>query len=130
MDARNPNPIRKIFPSAGLLLGLALLLVLGAAACSQHTRQNPVRIKVVMKKYSFEPPVIRVRQGDWVALEVSTPDVQHGFYAPDFKLRQPVQPGRPVTITFHAEQRGVYPIQCSIVCGPGHDDMAGSIVVE
>ncbi len=76
-------------------------------ACSQHPRENPVHIKVAMKKYAFEPPVIRVRQGDWVAMEVSTADVQHGFYAPELKLRQPVQPGRPVTVTFYAERRGL-----------------------
>jgi len=130
LDARNPNPVRKIPPSAVLLGGLALLLALGASACSQHPREDPVHIRVVMKKYAFEPPVIRVRQGHWVALEISTADVQHGFYAPELKLRQPVQPGRPVTVTFHAERPGVYPIHCGIVCGPGHDDMTGSIVVE
>ncbi len=130
MDAATPIPFQKSSLAACLRGGLALLLALGAPACSQHSRENPARIQVVMKKYAFEPPVIRVRQGDWVALELSTADVQHGFYAPDFKLRQPVQPGRPVTVTFHAERRGVYPIQCSIVCGPGHDDMAGSIIVE
>ena len=105
------------------------MLAGGLGGCSRSP-QNPVRVRVVMKRYSFEPAVIRVKQGDWVELQISTADVQHGFDVPELKLREPVQPGRPVTVLFHAARRGTYRMQCSIICGPGHDRMTGSIVVE
>ncbi len=105
-----------------------LLLCLMLAACSH--RQPDVKINVTMKKYGIEPEVIRVKQGQKVELTVSTADVQHGFYVPDLGIKEPIQKGKPAVIVFDAKKAGTYPVQCSIICGPGHDDMHGSIVVE
>jgi len=108
---------------ASLLLGLLLF----AAACNS---EPDVKIAVVMKKYSVQPAEIRVKKGQRVQLTVSTADVQHGFAVPDLGIKEPVQKGRPAVIVFEARQAGTFPITCSIVCGPGHDEMAGRLVVE
>ncbi len=107
---------------------LALLCAL--AGCSSFSGGEPVRIQVKMKKYTFDPPVIRVKQGDVVELEVSTLDVQHGFSVPALDIREPVPRGRTATVRFRAENRGEFKIQCSILCGPGHDGMQGTLIVE
>ena len=83
-----------------------------------------------MKRYSIDPLEIRVKQGDLVRLEVATADVQHGFYVPDLKISEPVNPRRPATITFVAEKKGRFPVTCGTICGPHHDDMKSIIVVE
>ena len=107
-----------------LLFPLYLLLI----ACAKH--QPDVKINVTMKKYAIEPAEIHVKQGQTVELTVSTADVQHGFYVPDLGIKEPIQKGKPAVITFEAKKAGTFPVQCSIICGPGHDDMHGSIVVE
>lgn len=107
-----------------LLLPLCLLL----AACGKH--EPDVKISVTMKKYAIEPAEIRVKQGQTVELTVSTLDVQHGFYVPDLGIKEPIQKGKPAVITFEAKKAGRYPVQCNIICGPGHDDMHAEIVVE
>ncbi|HEX2327559.1 MAG TPA: cupredoxin domain-containing protein [Candidatus Angelobacter sp.] len=101
-----------------------------AAGC--HKNQAPPNaIKVVMKKYSFEPSEIHVKAGQPVALDVSTTDVQHGIDIPDLGVKQSVQPGRPALVTFTApEKKGEYKIQCGVICGPHHDDMAAKLIVE
>ena len=60
------------------ILAVILLCSLGLIS---GCRQQPFagrHITVVMKKYSFDPPVIHIKNGETVALDVSTADVQHG----------------------------------------------------
>jgi cytochrome c oxidase subunit 2 len=89
-----------------------------------------VRIKVVMKKYTIDPPVVRVKSGEVVALDVTSADVQHGLDIPELGIKQPVQPGGTTTITFTAPAKGEYRIACGVICGPHHEDMTGKLVVE
>lgn len=83
-----------------------------------------------MKRYAFEPAEIHVKQGETVILEVSTADVQHGLEIPDLGLREPIQPKHPALVTLTPRTKGEFPMVCSIICGPGHDDMQGKLVVE
>jgi cytochrome c oxidase subunit 2 len=83
-----------------------------------------------MKKWSIEPHEIRVKKGTVVTLHVSTADVQHGFEVQSLGISEPVNPGKPADITFVADKPGKYGIDCDILCGKGHDDMAATIVVE
>ena len=108
----------------------AFLVPLLFALSGCDSGKPDVVIPVVMKRYAFDPPVIRVKRGQLVELDVSTADVQHGFSVPDLGIREPIQPHRPAKIVFKATQPGVFPMTCSIICGPGHDDMVGKIVVE
>jgi cytochrome c oxidase subunit 2 len=87
-------------------------------------------IKVVLKKYSFDPSVIHVKSGETVEIEATTLDVQHGFDIPALGVKEPVQPGRTTTFTFVAPAKGEYEIKCGVICGPHHDDMVAKLVVE
>jgi len=110
---------------------LSVLLALAIfAVCGCESSKPDVVIPVVMKKYAFDPPVIRVKKGQLVELDVSTADVQHGFHVPDLGIKEPIQPHRPARIVFRADRAGVFPMSCSIICGPGHDEMHGQIMVE
>lgn len=117
-----PRMLRAVLP--------ILVLVLAGSISGCNSDKPDVVIPVVMKKYAFDPPVIRVKQGQVVELDVSTADVQHGFTVPDLGIRESIQPRRPARIVFKADRAGVFPMSCSIICGPGHDDMVGKIVVE
>ena len=108
-----------------VLLGFACLI----AGCNKD-QPSGRHIAVVMKKYSIEPSVIRVKAGEPVTLDVSTADVQHGLDIPDLGIKQSVQPGRPASITFTPKTRGDYKITCGVICGPHHEDMVAKLVVE
>jgi cytochrome c oxidase subunit 2 len=112
-----------VFSRIGAVVLLSALLLAGCG-------RKPVVLKVNLKKYRFEPPVLRVKRGQTVTLELQTSDVRHGFLVPDLNLQQAVPPGQPVTLTFKADRRGAFPMQCNIICGPGHDEMTGTIIVE
>ena len=100
-----------------------------AAGCHKSEASGP-HIHVVMRKYTIEPAVIRVKSGQPVSLDVTTADVQHGFDVPDLGIKEPVQPGRTTTITFTPKTKGEYLVKCGVICGPHHDDMTGKLIVE
>jgi cytochrome c oxidase subunit 2 len=96
----------------------------------QKKKPADVKLQVVMKKYTIEPAVIRVKSGQLVELSVTTADVQHGFDVPALGIKEPVQPGRTTTIYFTAPAPGEYRTACGILCGPHHEEMTGKLVVE
>jgi cytochrome c oxidase subunit 2 len=114
------------------IIGVILLsLSLFAGGCSKpRSNKEPIRITVTAKKYAFQPNPIRVKEGDEVLLEVSSTDVQHGFHVPGLGIDESIQKGKPAQIRFSAKTKGDYNIECDVICGPGHDDMAGKIIVE
>jgi cytochrome c oxidase subunit 2 len=87
-------------------------------------------MKLIVKKYEFVPAEIHVKAGDTVQFEVTTADVQHGFSIPDLKIDESIQPGRPAVFNHVFDKPGTYKIECSIICGPHHDDMIGKLIVE
>jgi len=103
--------------------------VLSGCKGSQETGPRE-HISVVMKKYSIEPAIIRIKSGSNVDLEVTTADVQHGFDVPQLGIKEPVQPGKPTHVKFKAPAKGEYQVTCGIICGPHHDDMEAKLVVE
>jgi cytochrome c oxidase subunit 2 len=113
-----------------ILSALTAILALGLLAGCQRTAPPSEHINVVMKKYSVDPPVIRIKSGAVVELLVTTPDVQHGFDIPKLGIKEPVQPGKTTSIILNAPPKGEYQIVCGIICGPHHDDMGGKLIVE
>jgi cytochrome c oxidase subunit 2 len=113
-------------------LVMALLLPLCAASCKDapHDTAPPDMIRqVIMKKWAIVPNRIEVPQGDEVELVVNSTDVEHGIEIPKLGIREPVQPGRPTIVRFKAKNVGTYSVKCSVLCGRGHDQMTGVIVI-
>ena len=110
-----------------LISSLPLFLLSG---CSKDLGPANVKYRLVMKKYEFIPPVIRVKQGQVVQLDVVTADVQHGLAVPELGIKAAVHPGDVTEVKFRADKKGEFTMRCYILCGPGHDDMQGKIVVE
>ena len=101
-----------------------------AAACNRQPKPEPEHIQVIASKYAFEPAEIHVKRGQEVILEISTTDVQHGFFVRELGIDEPVQLGKPAMVSFRSDKVGEYRVECSILCGPGHDRMKGKIIVE
>ncbi len=109
---------------------ILLLLVFLALGCHGKSDDSAQHIQVVMKTYTINPEVIRVKSGQKVELDVTTADVQHGLDIPELGIKESVQPGRTTTVSFTAPAKGEYKVACGVICGPHHDDMTGKLVVE
>jgi cytochrome c oxidase subunit 2 len=63
-----------------------------------------------------------------VRLLMTSRDVIHSFYVPQFRIKQDVLPGRYTTVWFEVEQPGTYDIFCTEYCGTGHSTMRGRVI--
>jgi cytochrome c oxidase subunit 2 len=69
-----------------------------------------------------------VPTGRPVKLVMTSRDVIHSFFVPDFRVKEDVIPGRYTTLWFEVKAPGTYPILCSQYCGAGHSMMRGEVV--
>jgi cytochrome c oxidase subunit II len=72
---------------------------------------------------------LHVPEGRPVRLLMTSRDVIHSFYVPDFRIKQDVLPGRYTETWFEATKPGRYQVLCAEYCGTWHSQMWGEIVV-
>ncbi len=73
--------------------------------------------------------VLRVPAGRNVRLLMTSRDVIHSFYVPEFRIKKDVLPGRYTDQWFNAVAPGRYQILCAEYCGAGHSIMRGEVIV-
>lgn len=99
-----------------------------ALAIDVEARQYAWRFQVPGKAASSAE--LRVPQGRDVVLRLRSKDVLHSFEVPDLGLRRDVIYGRVSPLGFRADTPGRYPIDCSVLCGSGAEQMRAILVVE
>jgi cytochrome c oxidase subunit II len=63
-----------------------------------------------------------------VRLLMTSRDVIHSFFVPEFRIKQDVIPGRYTETWFEATKPGKYRIYCTEFCGTWHSQMVGYVV--
>jgi cytochrome c oxidase subunit II len=103
---------------------------LAAAGGSPGTAGNAVDINITAKDWSFDPGTITVHKGDTVRLHITSIDVEHGFSLPDYGINVQISPGKTTDVAFVADKSGSFGFRCSVICGQGHRQMTGTLVVQ
>ncbi len=111
-------------------LATALVLAVLVGIASAAEAPAPRVIKVTARKFEFTPAEIHVRKGEHVVLELTALDRKHGFKLPELGIRSDVPPGGTVRVEVTPEKVGRFPFACDVFCGDGHEDMAGTLVVD
>ncbi|MBN8956457.1 MAG: cytochrome c oxidase subunit II [Rhizobiales bacterium] len=57
-------------------------------------------------------------------------DVVHGFYVPEFRTKMDLVPGMVSYVWFTPIRTGPFEILCAELCGSGHSNMRGKVVVD
>jgi cytochrome c oxidase subunit II len=73
--------------------------------------------------------VLRVPVGRPVRLLLTSRDVIHSFFVPEFRVKMDVLPGRYTQTWFTATKAGRYQVLCTEYCGNDHSLMRGQVVV-
>jgi len=60
---------------------------------------------------------------------MTSKDVIHSFFVPEFRVKQDVVPGMRIPLWFEPNQTGEFELVCSQLCGLGHYRMMGKVVV-
>jgi len=119
-----------------MLIGLAILSAASARTVAQAAKDagTPTPgvhvIQVTLRKYEFGPGSLRVKKGEQVRLIMAAVDHDHGFKLDDFDINQKIPKGTTVVVEFIADKAGTFQFRCSSVCGLGHRNMKGTLVVE
>ncbi len=64
-----------------------------------------------------------------IKLIMTSKDVLHSFFVPNFRIKRDVVPNRYTRIWFEAQKEGLYHIFCTEFCGDGHSKMLGAVRV-
>jgi cytochrome c oxidase subunit II len=72
---------------------------------------------------------LHVPVGVPIKLTMTSEDVIHSFFLPNFRVKQDVLPGRYTTVWFEATRPGKYHLFCTEYCGAEHSRMIGSLYV-
>lgn len=72
--------------------------------------------------------VLTVPVGKPVRLLMTSRDVLHSFYVPEFRLKQDVIPGRYSDLWFEATRAGDFQVFCTEMCGLEHSKMTAHVV--
>ncbi len=115
---------RRVFLGA---LGLGALGALGVRVLAQPA---PPVVKIHAKKFDYTPNEIRLQKGVPIVFELTVEEVEMGFNLPDFKLRTDIVPDRVIQLPFVPDRAGTFTFYCDVFCGLGHEDMAGTLIVE
>ena len=83
-----------------------------------------------MKQWEMVPETIVVARNAKVELTIESADVEHGLTVKGLDVDASVKKGDPVAVRFIAKNAGEYVMRCSILCGRGHDEMKGKILVH
>lgn len=81
-------------------------------------------------EYDLSTSVMHLPVNRPVRLEITSEDVIHSFWVPNFLAKQDATPGRVTTLVVTPTERGVFPARCAELCGPGHATMVTEVVVE
>ncbi|MBX5480491.1 MAG: cytochrome c oxidase subunit II [Myxococcaceae bacterium] len=72
---------------------------------------------------------LRVPAGKPVRLLITSRDVIHSFFVPEFRLKHDAVPGRYTQLWFEAPRPGEHPVLCAEYCGLEHSKMRARVIV-
>ncbi|MDO8528529.1 MAG: cupredoxin domain-containing protein [Nanoarchaeota archaeon] len=75
-------------------------------------------------RFGYSPDLIEVNKGDKVVIEIENTDTLHGIRIPDLGIK-----GNEV-IEFTADKTGEFTWYCTNMCGEGHMQMQGKLIVK
>ena len=137
-------------PHAGMALevvwtvipfGLTMVMFTWGASIYMKESRPPadaLQINVVGKQWMWklqhmegqrEINELHVPMGRAVRLTMTSEDVIHSFFIPDFRVKQDVVPGRYSTLWFQPTKTGKFHLFCAEYCGTKHSGMIGWIYV-
>ena len=97
-------------------------------------RGRNVDVYMTAIRSHFNPEYIRVREGDNVTIHITSieqvRDATHGFGIAKYNINLSIEPGESQTVSFVADEPGVFPFYCTEFCSALHLEMMGYLLVS
>lgn len=121
-----------------LLLVLAIILSSSVVlAQNERVENDPLRVKVTATQFTWRfdyrngltSPILRLPIGRSVELSITSRDVIHSLWVPQFGQKKDAVPGIATRLVITPTKLGEYPLVCAELCGLGHSLMRTKAVV-
>jgi cytochrome c oxidase subunit 2 len=97
-------------------------------AQNSHAGQNPLKITVTAQQFAWQFTYpngktygyLTLPKGRHAKLDITSKDVIHSFWVPEFSQKQDAVPGQHNTIVVTPTRIGSFPVICTELCGLGH----------
>jgi cytochrome c oxidase subunit II len=117
---------------------------LGAVNLADTIREDPnamvVKVTGIQWSWKFEyPPVdgisvasdeLHIPVGKQVLLQMTSNDVIHSFWVPEFRVKQDLVPGRITELHITPTLEGNYKVRCAELCGTSHAYMEKPVIIS
>ncbi|VVE89045.1 cytochrome B [Pandoraea bronchicola] len=107
---------------------------LGSSDPSYVTAENPLGLNpkdpANQDNRIVDAPELHLLVGEPVKLLLRAKDVLHDFYVPPFRTRMNMVPGMVTQMWLTPTRTGRFDILCAQLCGVGHANMRGVVVVD
>ena len=100
---------------------------------------NPLRVEVTAQQFFWsygypgfnnkQSAILRLPVNRSVVLRMTSKDVVHSFWVPEFSQKQDLVPGIHPTLHITPDKVGTYPVICTELCGLGHALMRSRVIV-
>jgi cytochrome c oxidase subunit 2 len=122
------------------LIAVIFLAYIGALSLAEVQRIDPSArvIKVIAGQwfwkfqypdYGFSSDKLYLPVNQQVDLQMTSQDVIHSFWVPEFRVKQDLVPGRTTDLRITPTIIGQYKVRCSELCGANHAYMEGAVNV-
>ncbi|MSS74590.1 hypothetical protein EXS73_00015 [Candidatus Pacearchaeota archaeon] len=95
-----------------------------ATSLPADSRSSLVIVSVEASQFTYTPKVVRVKSGQNVTIQITNVDTVHGLRIPALAI------SGTKSVNFIAPAPGTYEFSCPTMCGSGHREMQGTLVVE
>lgn len=113
---------------------------LGARSLGEITAPDPAEMVVEVTgrqwswrfdypEYGISSTELTLPRGRQVLLKLTSLDVIHSFWVPEFRVKQDAVPGQTTTLRVTPTQTGVYKLRCAELCGRDHSTMLADVNV-
>lgn len=113
---------------------------LGARQLAQITAASPdeMIVEVTGQQFAWRfdypdhgitSPELNLPRGRQVLLRLSSSDVIHSFWVPEFRVKQDAVPGMVTELRVTPTHVGRYKVRCAELCGTGHYNMLATVNV-
>ncbi|BBI33542.1 cupredoxin domain-containing protein [Cohnella abietis] len=131
-----------------LLTIVALAAMLALSACGSNNSKNnssspsasapsasesqpaaggqTIEATIDATNWKFDVTEIKAKVGDTLKLTLNSSEGNHGVSIDDLGLK--IKKGE--TVEIKLDKAGTFEFNCNIMCGQGHDNMTGNIIVE
>jgi cytochrome c oxidase subunit 2 len=97
-----------------------------ANASAAPTAGNVVEINENAKNFEYDKKAITVKKGDKVKITLHSDNGSHGLAIPAYNVN--IQGNG--SAEFTANKVGTFEFHCSVMCGSGHSNMTGKLIVQ